>query len=342
MKKSDFNYELPNELIARYPLDKRVDSRLLVVNDVAFSDKVFIELPLLLNKGDLLVFNNTRVIPARLFGHKQTGGKLEILLERVIDDTTALAHIRCSKSPKAGSKIILDNGYECAVDGREGDLFKLSFADSITMVLDAIGHIPLPPYIDRDDETLDIERYQTVFSKTPGAVAAPTAGLHFDEAILKEIEDKGIGFAYVTLHVGSGTFQPVREENLEDHIMHKEWLTVDEEVVQKIKATKQKGGRVIAVGTTAMRSLESAAKTGELKPFIGDTDLFITPGYRFNVVDAMVTNFHLPESTLLMLVSAFSGYHRMRSAYKHAIENDYRFFSYGDAMFLTNMSDKAT
>jgi len=340
MKKSDFNYDLPNELIARYPLDNRVDSRLLRVNETGFSDDTFSGLPELLKAGDLLVFNNTRVIAARLYGRKETGGKLEMLLERVIDDTHALAHVRCSKSPKVGTKIILSDGYECHVEGREGDLFKLVFSDSISTVLNAIGHIPLPPYIDREDESLDIERYQTVFSKTPGAVAAPTAGLHFDDAILKKIKDKGCDFAYVTLHVGSGTFQPVREENLEDHIMHKEWLTVSDEVVQQIKTTKENGGRVIAVGTTAVRSLESAAKTGELKPFIGDTDLFITPGCPFNVVDAMVTNFHLPESTLLMLVSAFSGYERMKSAYEHAIKQQYRFFSYGDAMFLTYMPDK--
>ena len=340
MRKSDFIYQLPDELIARYPLKNRTDSRLLVVEDDAIEDRAFTDVISLINKGDLLVFNNTRVIPARMFGHKATGGKLEVLLERVIDDSTALAHIRCSKSPKAGSKIILNEGYECLVEGRDGDLFKLTFADSITEVIGKIGHMPLPPYINREDEYLDVERYQTVFSKELGAVAAPTAGLHFDEAILAKIAEKGVDFGYVTLHVGSGTFQPVREENLDDHIMHKEWLTVDQAVVDKIKATKQAGGRVIAVGTTAMRSLESAARTGELKPFVGDTDLFITPGYNFNVVDAMVTNFHLPESTLLMLVSAFSGFNRMKRAYKHAIEKKYRFFSYGDAMFLTRMVDR--
>jgi len=341
MQKSDFNYQLPNELIARYPLDNRVDSRLLVVDDKELSNQVFSDLPSLLKAGDLLVFNNTRVIAARLFGHKITGGKLEILLERVIDDTHALAHIRCSKSPKAGAKIILNDGYSCHVEGREGDLFQLRFADSIDTVLAAIGHMPLPPYIDREDESLDEERYQTVFSLQPGAVAAPTAGLHFDQPLLAEMSQMGVDFAYVTLHVGSGTFQPVREENLDDHIMHKEWLTVSAEVVAKIKQTQNNGGRVIAVGTTAMRCLESAAKSGELMPFEGDTDLFIRPGYRFNVVNAMVTNFHLPESTLLMLVSAFSGYKRMKSVYQHAIEHKYRFFSYGDAMFLTNMLDKS-
>lgn len=341
MQKSDFNYLLPNELIARYPLDNRVDSRLLVVDESELLDQTFSDLPSLLRAGDLLVFNNTRVIPARLYGAKTTGGKLEMLLERVIDDVTALAHIRCSKSPKAGAKILLDQGHECLVEGREGDLFKLTFMQSIDTVLSAIGHIPLPPYIDRNDEALDVERYQTVFSREPGAVAAPTAGLHFDESILETIKTMGVEFGYVTLHVGSGTFQPVREENLDEHIMHKEWLTVDDVVIRQIKETKEKGGRVIAVGTTAMRSLESAARSGTLQPFTGDTDLFIRPGYRFNVVDAMVTNFHLPESTLLMLVSAFTGYKRMRSVYQHAIENKYRFFSYGDAMFLTNMPDKS-
>jgi len=341
MKKSDFNYRLPDELIARYPLDKRVDSRLLVVNDEDFLDRGFSDLPSLLKSGDLLVFNNTRVIPARLFGHKETGGKLEILIERVLDDLQALAHIRSSKSPKAGAKIILNDGYECYVEGRDGDLFQLRFVESIDTVLKAIGHMPLPPYIDREDESLDVERYQTVFGREPGAVAAPTAGLHFDQAILDEIKSLGVDFAYVTLHVGSGTFQPVREENLADHIMHKEWLTVDEKTIKAIELTKKQGGRVIAVGTTAMRSLESAARDGQLKPFKGETDLFITPGYAFNVIDAMVTNFHLPESTLLMLVSAFSGYERMRAAYQHAIRQKYRFFSYGDAMFLSHMPDKS-
>ncbi|PCI69167.1 MAG: tRNA preQ1(34) S-adenosylmethionine ribosyltransferase-isomerase QueA [Piscirickettsiaceae bacterium] len=340
MKKSDFNYQLPNELIARYPLDKRTDSRLLVVNEKKLTDDCFTDLTSLLKAGDLLVFNNTRVIPARLFGQKTTGGKLEVLIERVIDDTHALAHIRCSKSPKAGATILLTGGHECMVEGRDDDLFKLKFAESITVVLEDIGHMPLPPYIDREDESLDVERYQTVFSKTPGAVAAPTAGLHFDLDILNKIRSLGIDFAYVTLHVGSGTFQPVREENLDDHIMHKEWLTVNKAVVDKVNETKQKGGRVVAVGTTAMRSLESAAKDGILKPYTGDTDLFITPGYHFNVVDAMVTNFHLPESTLLMLVSAFSGYQRIKDVYQHAIEQKYRFFSYGDAMFLSRMNDK--
>ena len=340
MKKSDFNYQLPNELIARYPLEHRTDSRLLVVNDEQLIDQHFTDLPGLLKAGDLLVFNNTRVIAARLYGHKKTGGKLEILLERVIGDKAALAHVRNSKSLKIGATILLDGGYHCTVESRVGDLLELTFVDSIHTVLESVGHMPLPPYIDREDESLDLERYQTVFSETPGAVAAPTAGLHFDEALLDKISTMNVDFAHVTLHVGSGTFQPVREENLDDHIMHKEWLTVDQSVIDKVNKTKQAGGRVIAVGTTAMRSLESAAKDGKLKPFTGDTDLFITPGYQFNVVDAMVTNFHLPESTLLMLVSAFSGYERIKEVYEHAINQRYRFFSYGDAMFLSNMDDK--
>lgn len=341
MQKSDFNYQLPNELIARYPLVNRVDSRLLVVGENGMSDQVFSDLPSLLRAGDLLVFNNTRVIAARLFGQKTTGGKLEILLERVLGDVNALAHIRSSKSPKAGAVILLDQGHRCVVEGREGDLFKLKFENSIDVVLDAVGHIPLPPYIDRADESLDIERYQTVFGQKPGAVAAPTAGLHFDEPLLQQIKSLGVNIGYVTLHVGSGTFQPVREDDLSKHIMHKEWLTVDEHIVQQIEQTKAAGGRVVAVGTTAMRSLESAAKTGVLQTYTGDTDLFITPGYRFNVIDAMVTNFHLPESTLLMLVSAFSGYQRIKSVYQHAINQGYRFFSYGDAMFLSYMPDKS-
>ena len=231
MKKSDFNYLLPNELIARYPLDKRTDSRLLVVGEEDLTDQHFNDLPCLLKAGDLLVFNNTRVIAARLYGHKTTGGKLEILLERVIDDTTALAHVRSSKSPKAGATILLDGGYQCTVEGRADDLFELKFVDSIHTVLESVGHMPLPPYIDREDETLDLERYQTVFSETPGAVAAPTAGLHFDEALLDRVSTLNVDFANVTLHVGSGTFQPMREENLDDHIMHKEWLTVDQSVI---------------------------------------------------------------------------------------------------------------
>lgn len=340
MQKSDFNYNLPEELIALYPLVNRVDSRLLRVDEDEFHDATFSDLLGLLKAGDLLVFNNTRVIPARLFGRKSSGGKVELLLERVLGEYDVLAHIRSSKSPKAGAILTLDETYQCEVLGRDEDLFQLRFLSPVEEVLSAVGHIPLPPYINRSDESMDVERYQTVFSRQPGAVAAPTAGLHFDLDLLDKIKAKGVESAYVTLHVGSGTFQPVREDNLDQHIMHKEWLSVDAEVVQQVFETKKRGGRVIAVGTTAVRALESAAQSGELKTFEGDTKLFIRPGYKFNVVDAMITNFHLPESTLLMLISAFSGYQRIKLAYQHAIKQRYRFFSYGDAMFLTKMSDK--
>lgn len=340
MQKSDFNYNLPEELIALYPLVNRVDSRLLRVDEDEFHDATFSDLLGLLKAGDLLVFNNTRVIPARLFGRKSSGGKVELLLERVLGEYDVLAHIRSSKSPKAGAILTLDETYQCEVLGRDEDLFQLRFLSPVEEVLSAVGHIPLPPYINRSDESMDVERYQTVFSRQPGAVAAPTAGLHFDLDLLDKIKAKGVESAYVTLHVGSGTFQPVREDNLDQHIMHKEWLSVDAEVVQQVFEAKKRGGRVIAVGTTAVRALESAAQSGELKTFEGDTKLFIRPGYKFNVVDAMITNFHLPESTLLMLISAFSGYQRIKLAYQHAIKQRYRFFSYGDAMFLTKMSDK--
>lgn len=337
MQKSDFSYTLPNELIARYPLKNRVDSRLLIVepdNKDQLEDRLFSNILDYINEGDLLVFNNTRVIPARMFGKKLTGGKLEILIERVYDDHKAAAHIRCSKSPKPNTQLILDGGYRCTVTGRDNDLFNLTFEKPIYSVLAEIGHMPLPPYIDREDDALDLERYQTVFSEEVGAVAAPTAGLHFDDALLEEIKKRGIETSFVTLHVGSGTFQPVREDDLDNHIMHKEWFSLSETVVEQVNATRQRGGRVIAVGTTAVRSLESASRSGVLQAFTGDTQLFIRPGYEFKSVDAMITNFHLPESTLLMLVSAFSGYKTMMDAYQHAITNKYRFFSYGDALFL--------
>ncbi|ORU90644.1 MAG: tRNA preQ1(34) S-adenosylmethionine ribosyltransferase-isomerase QueA [Cycloclasticus sp. symbiont of Poecilosclerida sp. M] len=339
MQKSDFNYTLPNELIAKYPLKNRVDSRLLVVEPSHCDDRSFSDFLSCLKQGDLLVFNNTRVIPARLFGKKITGGQLEILIERVLDETSVIAHIRCSKSPKANTQLILDNDYRCTVAGREDDLFNLTFNDPVQQVLADIGHIPLPPYIDRDDESLDVERYQTVFSQQDGAVAAPTAGLHFDTSMLQNLDKIGVDTCFVTLHVGSGTFQPVREECLDDHIMHKEWFSLGADVVEQVNETRQRGGRVIAVGTTAVRALESASQSGALKPYEGETQLFIRPGYRFQSVDAMITNFHLPESTLLMLVSAFSGYKTIMDAYHYAIEQKYRFFSYGDAMFLTNTSN---
>lgn len=339
MQKSDFNYHLPEHLIAQKPLDERVASRLLCMDKITgeLNDRLFINFMDLIREDDLLVFNDTKVIPARLYGKKQTGGKVEILIERVLDTHHAVAHIRSSKSPKADSMIVLDSGFTCCVTGREGDLFCLEFLaeESVLDLLDQIGHIPLPPYITREDNEDDLTRYQTVFAKQSGAVAAPTAGLHFDQATMEKIEQKGIQKAFVTLHVGSGTFQPVRVDDLSKHIMHKEYYSVEQETVDLVLETRKRGGRVVAIGTTAVRALESASKTGTLQTGMGDTDLFITPGYQFQSVDAMLTNFHLPESTLLMLISAFAGYDHVMHAYQHAIEQSYRFFSYGDAMFLS-------
>jgi S-adenosylmethionine:tRNA ribosyltransferase-isomerase len=338
MKKSDFNYHLPEALIAQQPLSERTASRLLCMNQETgeLMDRQFSDLLNFIQPDDLLVLNDTRVIPARLFGTKETGGKVEILIERILNKHEAVAHLRSSKSPKAGAKIELDKGYFCEVQGREDDLFHLYFHNqkSLLEILSEIGHIPLPPYIERADDENDFTRYQTVFGKNAGAVAAPTAGLHFDEIMLEKIKAKGTQIAFVTLHVGSGTFQPVRVENLSKHIMHKEFFAVSQETVDAINATKQRGGRVIAIGTTVVRALESASRFGILTAGLGDTDLFITPGYEFKSVDAMLTNFHLPESTLLMLVSAFSRYEFVMKAYQHAIEQKYRFFSYGDAMWI--------
>lgn len=301
------------------------------------SDRKFQDLPGLLRPGDLLVLNDTRVIPARLYGAKATGGRIEILLERILDPVTALVHLRASKSPKPGSRLLLDGGYECEVIDRRDSLFVLRFADDspVMAVLEDVGHIPLPPYIDRADTVSDRERYQTVFSVNLGAVAAPTAGLHFDQAMLDRLEKEGIERVTVTLHVGSGTFLPVRAENLNDHQMHSEFCQVSSAAVATIQKTKARGGRVIAIGTTAVRALESAALSGQLAAYEGETDIFIQPGFSFRVVDALLTNFHLPESTLLALVSAFGGYPEVMAAYQHAIREKYRFFSYGDAMFLT-------
>lgn len=344
MRTSDFDYHLPEKLIAQYPLKERTASRLLRVKGNTRQDLVFENILDLLNPGDLLVFNNTRVIPARLHGQKETGGKVEVLVERLIDDHRLLAHVRASKSPKPGSRLILENEIQADMLGRQGDLFELEFKSSrpVIELLEQYGHMPLPPYIERKDEASDQQRYQTVYAEHPGAVAAPTAGLHFDETLLKKIQDKGIEFAYVTLHVGAGTFQPVRVDDIKDHHMHAEYIEVDSGVVQQIEATRARGGRVIAVGTTAVRSLESAAQAsaaGRLEEFSGDTDIFIYPGYQFKVVDALITNFHLPQSTLLMLVCAFAGYRAMMDAYKHAVDLEYRFFSYGDAMWLTRRED---
>jgi S-adenosylmethionine:tRNA ribosyltransferase-isomerase len=346
MRVADFSFELPDELIARHPKKERSSSRLLSLdgNSGKLEHKVFTDIVDMLNPNDIMIFNNTKVIPARMFGQKATGGKVEVLVERVLDDHRVLAHVRSSKSPKEGATLILEGKAEATMLGRQGELFELRFSgeQNVFSILEDIGHMPLPPYIDRPDEEEDKERYQTVYNEKPGAVAAPTAGLHFDETLLQKIKEKGVETAFITLHVGAGTFQPVRVDSVDDHIMHSEYIEVPEDVVEAINKAKAKGGRVIAVGTTSVRSLESAAKVhgGELRAFSGDTDIFIYPGYEFKVIDAMVTNFHLPESTLIMLVSAFAGQQHIMNAYHTAIEQRYRFFSYGDAMFLTKKTTK--
>lgn len=337
MHVADFHFDLPESLIARHPLAERRGSRLLVLDGPSgeLSHRHFADLLGYLRPGDLMVFNDTRVIPARLFGQKASGGKLEVLVERVLDEERVLAHVRSSKSPKPGSRILIDGGAEAEMVARHEALFELKFAEPVLPLLERVGHMPLPPYIDRPDEAEDRERYQTVYARNAGAVAAPTAGLHFDEPLLEAIRAKGVATAFVTLHVGAGTFQPVRVEKIEDHHMHREWLQVDQAVVDAVAACRARGGRVIAVGTTSVRSLESSARDGELKAFAGETDIFLYPGRPFHVVDALVTNFHLPESTLLMLVSAFAGYRETMAAYATAVAEGYRFFSYGDAMFIT-------
>ncbi len=337
MRVADFTFDLPDSLIARHPLAERRSSRLLTLDGAsgALGHEHFSDLLGHVRPGDLMVFNNTRVIPARLFGQKASGGKLEILVERVLDTHRVLAHVRSSKSPKPGSSILIEGGGNAEMLARHDALFELRFAEPVLPLLERVGHMPLPPYIDRPDDSADRERYQTVYAQRAGAVAAPTAGLHFDQPLLDALKAKGVEMAFVTLHVGAGTFQPVRVERLEDHHMHSEWLEVGQDVVDAVATCRQRGGRVIAVGTTSVRSLESAARDGVLKPFSGDTDIFIFPGRPFHVVDALVTNFHLPESTLLMLVSAFAGYPETMAAYAAAVANGYRFFSYGDAMFIT-------
>ena len=339
MNKSDFHYDLPPELIAQEPLAERSASRLLLVDAdaVGFEDRQFIELQDLLRAGDLIVFNDTRVLPARLFGRKESGGAVEILIERVTGTHEARAQLGVSKKPKPGGRILLADGTAITVRGRDGEFFVLRFDtdETVEKVLMRLGRMPLPPYIRREDaRAADIERYQTVFARELGAVAAPTASLHFDAALLRALEEHGIESGYVTLHVGAGTFQPMRAERIEDHTMHREWLNVGAELVEKIRLTRQRGGRVIAVGTTVVRALESALRDGEVAPFAGETQIFIFPGYMIRSVDALITNFHLPESTLLMLVSAFAGRERMLAAYRHAIDQRYRFFSYGDAMMI--------
>jgi S-adenosylmethionine:tRNA ribosyltransferase-isomerase len=330
---SDFDYELPQELIARYPAKDRRGSRLLAVAD-GLTDLGFAELPSILRAGDLLVFNDTRVIKARLEGRKETGGRVEILIERVASEHAALALVRASKSPKAGTRIRLAGGAEAVVTGRDDDLFSLEFSVAVLPFLESRGAVPLPPYLGREAEDDDVERYQTVYARDPGAVAAPTAGLHFDNAMLAETLSQGVRHARVTLHVGAGTFQNLRAEHLAENRLHSERVCVSQDCVDAVNATRARGGRVIAVGTTSVRSLECAAGCGELQPYSGETDLFIRPGYRFRAVDAMITNFHLPQSSLLMLVSAFAGRERILDAYAHAVREKYRFFSYGDAMFL--------
>jgi S-adenosylmethionine:tRNA ribosyltransferase-isomerase len=334
---NDFDFALPPELIAQHPAAERSASRLLDGTGALPMDRRFRDLPSLLQRGDLLVFNDTRVIRARLHGHKDTGGRVEALIERVLPPLEVLAHLRASKSPKPGSRIKFAGAFDAEVLGRggsDGSLFRLRFPDDPFALLEKHGHVPLPPYIAHPDSAEDAQRYQTVFATRPGAVAAPTAALHFDDAVLAALRARGVQLANVTLHVGAGTFQPVRSENLAEHHMHSEWFELSEATVQAVEAARNRGGRIVAAGTTTLRALESAALTGRLLPGARETDIFITPGFEFRVVDRLVTNFHLPKSTLLMLVSAFAGHEHVLALYRHAIEARYRFFSYGDAMLL--------
>ncbi|HIE54965.1 MAG TPA: tRNA preQ1(34) S-adenosylmethionine ribosyltransferase-isomerase QueA, partial [Chromatiaceae bacterium] len=334
-------FDLPESLVAQFPMPERSSSRLLVMNrDGRLSDRIFADLSELLQPDDLLVLNDTRVMKARLFGQKESGGHVEILVERLLSPQRLLAQMRASKPPRPGGRILIGE-FELRVLGREADMFELALEEgSVSGLMEVHGHVPLPPYIRREDETFDESRYQTVYAREEGSVAAPAAGLHFDHLLLEQLKAKGVRQVWVTLHVGAGTFQPVRSENLGEHRMHAEWLKVDEAVCDAVEETRRGGGRVVAVGTTSVRALETAARGGELKPFTGETRLFITPGYRFRVVDALVTNFHLPESTLLMLVCALGGYDEVMRAYRHAVARGYRFFSYGDAMFLQRGTKK--
>jgi S-adenosylmethionine:tRNA ribosyltransferase-isomerase len=342
MRASDFRFDLPTELIAQYPCGRRRESRLLVVDGASgeLQDRRFDELGSLLDPGDLLVMNDTRVIKARLGARKATGGKVEILVERIMDAHRVLAHLRANRSPAVGSRLLVDDRVEVLVSGRFDDLFELELEDAhpIDALLAASGAVPLPPYIRRDPERVDEERYQTVYAREDGAVAAPTAGLHFDAAMLDELRAAGVGISFITLQVGAGTFQPLRSDDIDAHVMHSEFARVPAEVCEQVAETRSRGGRVVAVGTTSVRALESASAGGELAPFEGETQLFIKQGHAFRSVDALLTNFHLPESTLLMLVCAFAGLDTVMEAYRHAVAARYRFFSYGDAMFLTAAS----
>lgn len=340
LKRQDFRFDLPPELIAQHPPARRGDSRLLTLDGATgeLGDRQFGDLPELLRAGDLLVFNDTRVIPARLHGRKASGGRIELLVERLLDDRRALVHLHASKSPKPGGLLLLDAGFTATVLGRHGELFEIRVEsdDPLLALLERHGQIPLPPYITREPTDADGERYQTVYARRPGAVAAPTAGLHFDRTLLDRIAETGVEQTFITLHVGAGTFRPLRVERIAEHVMHAEQIEVDAEACERVRAVRVRGGRVIAVGTTAVRALETATDDrGILRPWRGETRIFIHPGYRFRCVDALVTNFHLPESTLLMLVAAFAGHAAILDAYRHAVERRYRFFSYGDAMFLT-------
>ncbi|QDP72299.1 tRNA preQ1(34) S-adenosylmethionine ribosyltransferase-isomerase QueA [Legionella israelensis] len=337
MKKQDFYFDLPPELIAQYPLSNRSDSRLLTYSRATgeYGHHIFKDLPDFLRTGDVLIMNDSKVIPARLYGHKTTGGKIELLVERIVDERTFLAHIKTSKAPKPGSQIRLDHDFIIEIAGRQDDLFVCVSEKEVFDVLYQVGHIPLPPYITRREELLDEQRYQTIYARKEGSVAAPTAGLHFDESIISRLIAKGIHIGYLTLHVGAGTFRPVRCENIKEHKMHSEHYSIDAELCSLVNQTRARGGRIIAVGTTAMRTLESAADdNGLLHPRYGETDIFIYPGYKFKICNGLITNFHLPESTLLMLVSAFIGHKTAMALYKEAIEKQYRFFSYGDTSLL--------
>jgi S-adenosylmethionine:tRNA ribosyltransferase-isomerase len=330
----DFDYHLPPERIAQMPLAERSASRLLVMRGVELADRGIRDLPSLLASGDLLVMNDTRVLHARLFGRKETGGQIEVLVERITADGEVIAQVRASKSPKPGSHLFLEDAIDVEVLGRLGEFWRLSFPGNAIELIERHGRLPLPPYIERAADIPDEERYQTVFAREKGSVAAPTAGLHFDSPLLAELAARGVETAQVTLHVGAGTFQPVRVLNLAEHRMHRERYIVPQATVDAVAACRARGGRVVAVGTTSLRTLETAALDGELKADDGESELFVTPGFNFNVVDVLLTNFHLPKSTLLMLVSAFGGLDHIRAAYRHAIDNNYRFFSYGDAMLI--------